>query len=360
MTVLWVVLILVALVIVHELGHFVAAKLSGVRVEEFGVGYPPRALTIGVFGGTEYTINWIPFGGFVRLFGEEGEGQKGQGSFVSASRGKQAFILVAGVAMNLVAAWAIFVFALHMGIPRVVEHTAPGVQTLIANIVPASPAEAAGLHAGDRMISVADPSGEMPASLDPSAISDFVSERGGEHLTVVFDRGGATSSATVTPANAIIPGQAQKAALGVGLVLVASGPLSWGASIQGAFFAAWNALREVAQALGGIVSQTLHGAPNLSGVVGPVGLVSEVGEAAQTGVAQVLALAAFISVNLAVVNLIPIPALDGGKLVIVGVEAVRRKPVSKFAIHLLNAFGVALVLLLMIVVTYHDIARLVA
>src|SRR3989338_5205659 len=105
MTVFIVIAILVLLIVVHEFGHFLAAKISRVRVEEFGVGYPPRAFTLGRIGETEYTLNWIPFGGFVRLYGDEGEGQHGRGSLVDSPRWKQAVILVAGGAKIGRAAW---------------------------------------------------------------------------------------------------------------------------------------------------------------------------------------------------------------------------------------------------------------
>src|SRR3989344_9516977 len=142
MTALLVVGILVFLIVVHELGHFVAAKISRVKVEEFGIGYPPRAFTFGRIGGTEYTLNWIPFGGFVRLYGDVGEGQHGAGSLVDSNRAVQALILVAGVAMNALVAWALFAAALHAGIPRVVDVPVEGetVRLVVANVVPGSPA----------------------------------------------------------------------------------------------------------------------------------------------------------------------------------------------------------------------------
>ncbi len=359
MSVLLVIAILVLLIIVHELGHFIVAKLSGVRVEEFGVGYPPRAFLFATINGTEYTLNWIPFGGFVRLFGDEGEQERGKGSFVDASRGRQAAILAAGVCMNLIAAWAIFAVALHMGIPRAVDMPGPGVQLVISDVLPGSPAEAAGLLPGDDIIAMTDRSGGTPISLTPQAISDYVGGRGGENLTVSVLRNHATSSASVIPANAVIPGEAGRTALGIGLVLVSSRPLSWGAASIDAFAAVENGLVQVAQSLWGIVTQALHADFNLSEVVGPVGLVSVVGEAAQIGFGQVMALAAFISVNLAVINLLPIPALDGGRLVIIAIESIRRKPISKVVIHLLNTIGIAVIVFLMVIVTYHDIARLV-
>lgn len=352
--------ILVLLIIFHELGHFIAAKISGVRVEEFGVGYPPRAFLFGRIRGTEYTLNWILFGGFVRLFGDEGEGERGRGSFVAASRGRQIFILAAGILMNLFAGWLLFASALHLGIPRAVDTAGPGVQLLIADVVPGSPADSAGIRAGDQIIALDDNSAASPASLTPQAISDFVSARGGKSLSVEYVRDNATSTASVIPANGVIPGEAGTPGLGVGLVFVSSQPLSWSDSATQAFAEMWSAVVRVAEGLVGMIGEALRGSLDLSGVVGPVGLVSVVGAAAKTGVAQVLALAGFISVNLAVINLLPIPLLDGGRLLIVVVESVRQRPVSQIAVHLLNVIGIVLIGALMIVVTYHDIARLVA
>ena len=136
-TALLVIGILVLLIVAHELGHFIAAKIFKVRVEEFGVGYPPRAFLFGKIGETEYTFNWLPFGGFVRLFGDEGEKEHGRGSFVDAQRHVQAAILVAGVFANAILAWGLFAGALALGIPRVVENPRPGEQVhlVVADVV---------------------------------------------------------------------------------------------------------------------------------------------------------------------------------------------------------------------------------
>src|SRR3990167_10332033 len=153
-----VIAILVVLIVGHEVGHFIAAKIFGVRVQEFGVGYPPRAFLFGKMGETEYTFNWIPFGGFVRLFGDEGETEHGQGSFVDAKRHVQAIILVAGVVANAVLAWGLFSGALAYGIPRVVDNPRPNelVHLVVADVVPGSPAEAAGITPGDEIMRVED------------------------------------------------------------------------------------------------------------------------------------------------------------------------------------------------------------
>ncbi|MEK7107315.1 MAG: site-2 protease family protein, partial [Patescibacteria group bacterium] len=153
-TALLVIAILVVLIVAHELGHFIAAKIFKVRVEEFGVGYPPRAFLFGKIGETEYTFNWLPFGGFVRLFGDEGEAKHGEGSFVDAKRHVQALILIAGVLANAILAWGLFAGALALGIPRVVDVPRPNetVHLVVADVVAGSPAEAAGIISGDNIV----------------------------------------------------------------------------------------------------------------------------------------------------------------------------------------------------------------
>lgn len=362
MTALLVVVIFVALIVVHELGHFIVAKFTGVKVEEFGVGYPPRALSLGTWGETEYTINWLPFGGFVRLYGDDdGTVQRGPGSLHRAHRGVQAAILVAGVAMNALLAWVLFAWALHLGVPAVVHeaHAGETVQLYVSDVVPGSPAAAAGLTMGDEILSLSDANGNAPA-LTPDAFVEFVGSRAGLPLTLEFVHAGATTSAMVRPANAVVPGEAGRPALGVGLALVATRSLPWGealvsaTSLTGQYFAA--TFQGVWQLIAG--SFTLS-AP-IQDVVGPVGLVSIIGQAAHNGLGNVIKLAGFISVNLAIINLIPIPALDGGRLALLAVEAVLRRPAPRFAVQVINTFGVALIMLLMVVVTYHDIARLLA
>lgn len=366
MTILLVILILALLIIVHELGHFIAAKLSRVRVQEFGVGYPPTALSMGHVGETEFTLNWIPFGGFVRLFGDAGENERGAGSFVSASRWTQALILVAGVAMNIIAGWVLYTAAFALGIPRPVEASVEasasqisGAHLYIADVVQGSPAEAAGIKPGDELVGAVDNRGTEPKSLSAAGVREFVSDRGGRELEVTYVRGGVTATTGVIPANAVIPGESDRAGIGIDLVLVTATPLPL---LEAASFAAKTskaAFLAVGENVLSIIKNAATGSVDLRGMVGPVGLVSVVGDASAAGIAQILALAAFISINLAVINLVPIPLLDGGRLVIVAIESVMRRRAPKLAVHLLNTVGIVAIGLLMVVVTYHDIVRLV-
>jgi regulator of sigma E protease len=329
-------------------------------VEEFGVGYPPRAFLLGKFGGTEYTLNWIPFGGFVRLFGDEGESQKGKGSFVDAPRYKQAVILVAGVLGNIVMAWVLFTGAYMTGILHVVDSPSVlGAHLLVTDVLAGSPADAAGIHQGDTVMDVSD-SANVHAVLTPDAVSGFVGARGGQSVVLTYLRVHATSTVTLRPANAVIADEAGRPAIGIGLALVTSESVPWLEAMRDASISTYNTFGLVGEGLFTLVRDSLHGALNLQNVTGPVGLVTAVGEAAQNGFGYLLSLAAFISVNLAVINLIPIPALDGGRLVVVGIEALMRRPAPRLAMQLLNTVGIALIILLMIAVTYHDIVRLIA
>jgi regulator of sigma E protease len=361
-TALLVVGILVLLIVTHELGHFVAAKIFGVRVDEFGVGYPPRALSLGTWGGTEYTLNWIPFGGFVRLYGEEADAH-GKGSLLDAARWKQVIILVAGVAVNALVAWILFAAALHAGIPRVIEGSFAAdssARLMVSEVLPGSPAAAAGITTGDRIVGLRDQDGVNLTDLSPDAVSHFVSLHGGKRLSIMYLHGAtsSTSIATVIPANAVIPGSAAKPALGVGLVGVSDVALPWSRAFSVGLTNTYEAFITVAGSLLQLVSGIFHGTANLADVVGPIGLAGVVGSAAHEGVGTVLALAAFIGVNLAIINLLPIPVLDGGRLVIVVLEGLTRRRAPHLLIQVLNTISIALIIIIMLTVTYHDLARL--
>ncbi len=361
MTILLVILIFVALIVVHEFGHFLVAKMMRVHVDEFGIGYPPRMFSLGTWGGTEYTLNWLPFGGFVRLFGDEETDEHGRGSYQDASRGTQALILVAGVLMNVLAAYVLFAAALHEGVASVVDAPEPGapVHLYVTDVVPGSPAAAAGMIAGDELLSITDAKG-VSTELVPESVTAFISTRGGKPLTVTYVHAGATTTASVRPANAVVADAPERPALGIGLALVSTHGMSWGRSLFEAVPTTWAYLEATVAGLGSLIVGAVRGTADINQVVGPVGIVSYVGEAAQAGWGTVLKLAGFISINLAVINLIPIPVLDGGRLVLVGIEAVLRRKAPQLAVQLVNTIGLALLIILMLVVTYHDIARLIA
>jgi regulator of sigma E protease len=362
MTVLLVAAILVLLIVVHELGHFLVAKLTKVRVEEFGIGYPPRAFIFGRWGRTEYTLNWLPFGGFVRLYGDDGNFDRGHGSILDAPKYVQALILIAGVAANALLAWFLFASAFVIGVPTLVHDPIPGetTQLYVSDTVPGSPIAGSGIVRGDEILMVVDEKGQKVAPLTPQAMLDYIKERGGKKITITYQHGDAIRTATVQPANAVVPGAEGRPALGVGLALVANRTLSWPQAFYQAFFTTGEAFVSTSQSLWGILKGALTGTADISQIVGPVGLVSVVHLASENGFGNVIKLAAFISINLVIINLIPIPALDGGRLVILGIEAIRGRRTSKLAIQLMNGLSIVLVVILMVVVTYNDVGRLIS
>lgn len=364
MSAITLIVILVLLIVVHELGHFIAAKLSGVRVEEFGVGYPPRAFTFGTFGGTEYTLNWLPFGGFVRLLEEDGmeldaRAAKRAGSFAAAPHWKQAVILVAGVVCNVLAGWLLFSGALFVGLPAAVSPETEGAQLIIGGVMPGSPASVSGLKGGDVILSVSQ-AGAF-AELSPEGVSSFIETHPGKPIRFEVGRGesGEAYQVNVVPAHAVIPGEASKPAVGVELAMVAPTQLSLGHALVEGAYNTKNALVGIVSGLGKLISGAFGGEASLSALIGPVGLTSVVSDARGQGFGQLLALAAFISLNLAVINLLPIPALDGGRLLFVGLEALMRRRIPVLVSQILNTVGFAAIILLMITITVQDVSRLV-
>ncbi|MBI4087995.1 site-2 protease family protein, partial [Candidatus Kaiserbacteria bacterium] len=246
-------------------------------------------------------------------------------------------------------------------IPRVVDVPVEGeaVRLMIANVVSGSPADSAGIAAGDEILGLEDED-VILTELTPEAFSNFVRAHAGEPVTLTYMHAGEMRTTNIIPAHAVVPASAGRAALGVGIVLVSSQPLSWGDAAVEAFTTTKNAFVTVLRGLWGIIERATTGLPALSDIVGPIGLVGVVGDAAENGVGNVLALAAFISVNLAIINLVPIPALDGGRLALLCVETLMRRSAPKLALQMLNVLGVALIIVLMVTVTYNDITRLLS
>ncbi|MFA7302628.1 MAG: M50 family metallopeptidase [Candidatus Paceibacterota bacterium] len=363
MQVLILVAVIVVLVVAHEFGHLIAAKLSGMRVDEFGIGYPPRALTLGTVGETAYTLNWIPFGGFVKIYGEDvAAAQKDARAFASQNRFKQAVVLVAGITMNLVLAYVLISVALIMGTPRVLEPGelpfARGVQLVAADVVPGSPAAGAGLVAGDTIVSAVTPLGAWQA-VDPQSFTGFISASKGSPIRISLLRNGGAVSVTATPQQGLIETDPSRYALGVQVATVGVVPLSLTeALLQGAELT-WEATRLTAIGLVQFFYSIFTFSANLAQVSGPVGIAGAVGGASAQGLGSLLSIMAIISINLALINLIPIPALDGGRLLFVIIESVIRRPIKPSVAQAVNSIGFVFLLLLMLVVTAHDIFKLV-
>ena len=361
------IVVLVILIVVHELGHFFVAKWFGIRVDEFGIGYPPRAFTLGTFRKTTYTINWLPFGGFVRIFGESNNAayssQERKEAFVHKPRIVQAAVLFAGIAFNILFAWLLFSATLMLGAPTAIDEAdAAGVPTrlIVSSVVVGSPASAAGIVPGDEIVALrAD--GESLGTLYPSAAAMFIQERGGEMLTLEYMRDaktGETQSVRVTPAHGVLNESPGTPAIGMAMALVADQSLSLPAAMVEGFKNTVAAVYTVTVGLSTFLFAAVTGNADWSHVAGPIGIASLVGDASSVGLVYLLYFTACISVNLAIINLLPVPALDGGRLLFIAIEAIRRKPMSEKIANAVNVLGFTLLIVLMVVVTYHDIIRL--
>ncbi len=362
MSILLFFLILIVLVIVHELGHFAVAKYFGIRVDEFGFGFPPK-LWGKKIGETEYTFNALPFGGFVRIFGEaphEGEldDTSRARSFIHKPKSVQALVLIAGIVCNILLAWVLLSAGYMIGMPVSTDYrgfgTVENVRTTIASVVKDSPAALAGLQANDGItgMSVA----ETPSSgLSPESIQTFIKAHQNDELLIAYTRSGTDGEVRLRPQTGIVEGKAV-----VGIEMQESGIAvmpPYLAPLEGARLT-WNATGAIAKGLSSFFVKIFTGNANFSEVTGPVGLVGIVGDAASFGIVSLLSLIAFISINLAVINLIPFPALDGGRLLFVAIEALKGSPLRPEITNVANMAGFALLILLMLLVTYHDILRL--
>jgi regulator of sigma E protease len=330
------VILLFILVGIHELGHFGTAKLFGIRVEEFGFGFPPRIWGRRK-GGTLYSINAIPLGGFVRLSGENGE-VEGSWSFAAKPAWQRAIVLAAGALMNLLLAFALF-FLVYTIAPI------PFDQPRVSSVQPHSPA-AASLRSGDLITAV---NGTNVAT--QSDVQDQVACSVGKPTVLSIDRNGQHVTITVVPRVDPPTGQGR---IGFWGTIAWTGTDGWSAL--------GNTLGQPGTFVSNVVSLfTKHACnPQDSGVTGPVGIARATGDATNAisdlGAGPVLYLAAIVSMNLAFVNILPFPALDGGRLVFVAIGAARRRRVNPKREAIIHLIGFALLLLLVVAVSLHDIS----
>ncbi len=357
--------ILAVLIFVHELGHFLVAKISGIRVDEFALGFPPT-LYKKTIGETTYKLNLIPFGGYVSIFGENPDEESMVGvdsprSIANKPRPIQAAVLVAGVIFNVLFAWILISIALAIGISPSVSFDTNSTyvkdsKVIISEVVPLSPADKSGLKAGDAIISVKEGNTTLSGNaLQVSSIQNLISSDKGQQIVFDIDRGGTAIAINMLPVMGIVNGKAA-----VGIAMESAGIIQvpfYLAPYEG-LKVAYEATVLTEQGLFSFLGTIFHGTAHFDQVSGPVGIVGMVGSASKSGFSYLLFFTALISINLAVINLMPFPALDGGRLLFVIIESITRKSIPPRVANALNATGFALLILLMLVVTYHDIFKL--
>lgn len=374
LTILIFVIVLGLLVFVHELGHFLVAKRSGMQVDEFGFGFPPRV--VGIYStahgkkliwgnktpvnavGTVYSLNLIPLGGFVKIVGENNDAPDNPNSF-----GKKPFVrrlatLLAGVVMNVVLAWVLITTGLIAGIPTIIDeqNTAPlehgaslsAPALTILDVLPDSPAHKAGVQVGDKIVAIdATNFATLPVQEQIVSVQDYIKQRKGQSF--VFSLSRTSGSKVVTVNSNANPGPGQ-GPTGISLGMVGKLHYPWYKAPVLALKETGVQLYAVASGLGKLVS----GGVSLNQVGGPVKIAQLTGEASRLGIIYLLQFAAFLSLNLAVLNSLPIPALDGGRVLFLIIEKLRGRPNNPNIEQGVNAIGFLALLLLMLVVTIND------
>jgi regulator of sigma E protease len=366
-------IILVVLVVVHELGHAIVASRNGVVVEEFGIGFPPRAWSRKLKNGILFSLNWLPLGGFVKLQGEHDAANK-KGDYGAASFWQKTKILFAGVVMNWVIAAVLLSILALTGLPKVLpdqfsipsDRTDTAQPVELTDIVKNYPADMAGLKAGDQIVRFAGQ--EVP---NTQALITISKQFKGKQVEIVYTRGGEESTAKVNLRNT------SSEDFGVELGQREIITTTWSAPIVGVVTTAqftWVTL----QGLGNLVANLASGlalqlSPNhsahvtassdlaavSSSVAGPVGILGTIFPAAErAGPTQLVFLTAIISLTLAVMNVLPIPALDGGSWFLMFLFKVMKRPLTKEREERIKGIGFTVLMLIVIVVTVGDVAKL--
>ncbi len=359
MTILIFVIVLAVLILVHEFGHFISAKKSGIRVDEFGIGFPPRLLTLFNWQGTKFSLNALPFGGFVKIFGENpletpASEEEKQKHFSHKSKIVQAWVLSAGVVFNILFAWILISLGFMHGLPTPIDHSdnVSDARLVITSILPNSPAQEADLKVGDTVSGVSF-SGEELLEISPESFSDFLSDKDGV-VVLKISRGQEILEKEIEPAVGILE---DRRAIGISMGMIGTLRLPVHLAFWEGGKTTLNLLGAIVVGLFSFLSQAIVGQADLSQVAGPVGIVGLVGDATSLGFIYLLQFTAFISLNLAVINLLPFPALDGGRLLFLAIEAITRRSINPKVAGALNAIGFLLLILLMVVITISDISR---
>jgi regulator of sigma E protease len=351
-------LVISVLIFVHEFGHFIVAKRVGMRVDEFGFGFPPRIWGFR-YRGTDYTINLIPFGGFVRIYGEDGEHAHAKGSFAYASFWSRLMVIVAGVCMNIVLAIVLLVACNSMGL-RVglfddqMKTRAEDRRVQILQVSPDSPAEKAGLQPLDEILGFRGPGNTLEMTDSPEAVQQFAFEHAGDPAVIVVQRGSTEQDILLALRKPSGPSQGP---IGISLALTGIIRYPWYESIWRGIIDAWLLLVGTLFGYWGLLKSLFSTGHLGADITGPVGIATMTGQAARVGFTYLIQFAAMISVNLAVLNIFPFPALDGGRAVLVIAEKLRGKPLGAAIERTINSFGFLVLLLLMVAVTIKDIVK---
>ena len=374
MNILIFLIILLVLVVSHEFGHFIVAKLNKIRVDEFSFGFPPKLFGKKV-GETTYNFNLLPLGGYVKIFGQGSDdfpGQNGQEaitdsdkerSFVNKPRYVQAMVLLAGVAMNFLVAWLLLSIGFMSGLPSSAEVAPRGAivedQALtIVSVSPNSPAEKAGLEIGDKILALetsSDTTKIISSNFTAETVQNFVKKNGSEEINFSITRGKEDLGIKVTPE---ISESSGSSFVGISMDMIGKLKLPIHKAIWEGLKLSGDLTVKIAVGFYTLIRDGVIGKGDLSSVTGPVGIVGVVGDAASFGFIYLLSFTALISINLVIINLIPFPALDGGRLLFLLIEKIKGSRINPKVSNMVNMIGFGILMLFMVIITYHDIVKL--
>lgn len=356
--------ILIVLVIVHEFGHFIAAKLTGMRVDEFAFGFPPRLFGKKI-GETLYAFNAIPLGGYVSIWGENGsdEDKKENGAatnpraFGNRPAWAQLVVLFAGVAMNMVLALVIFIFISYGSVRISTDDPIYGSRVknpelVVTDVSKESPAFRAGVLPGSVVTSIKSNGKTADITSATSAIA-FIERNQNTPFSIEYKApDGQKKNTTVAAVYGIIP---EKKALGIALDTIGTVKTTVSESLVLGVERTVTMTQLTALGLAGVISSVFKGESVIESLSGPVGIAKIVDQTSEYGYVAVLTLVAILSINLAIFNILPLPALDGGRIVVVTIEAVTRRRIPFKYYSWVNVVGFLLLILLLIVVTINDL-----
>lgn len=349
---------LILLIILHELGHFLTAKKFGIKVEEFGIGYPPR-LFGKKFGETLYSINLLPLGGFVRIYGHE-KRIKDSRSFSEKPAWQRALVILGGVIVFWIIAAILLTIVMYMGVPTQIEDSQndnlvnPRVQ--IIEVVQGSPAESAGIKIGDSVKSI-EFKNESIDITKVKELQEFTATHKGKEITLSIERGKEIFETSLVPRESFPETQGP---IGISLVRTSIKSYSWyEAPIQGVL-ATVNLTAMVVKGWGMTIASLVqgNGVPQGIEVKGPVGIFELFAQMGALGTGYFLRLIALISISLALLNILPIPALDGGWLMFIIIEKIRGRAVTQKVEQRLTVFFFLLLISLMVYVTIKDVIHI--
>jgi regulator of sigma E protease len=357
------------LVLVHELGHFLTAKFYGIHSEEFGFGFPPRMAGIYkddtsgryrfVWGNkqidtknTVYSMNWIPLGGFVKIKGEDGITETVEkDSFAEKSAWIRIQVTVAGVVMNLLLAWLLIAIVFMIGLPQPIEEGErakyPDARVQILSVAPNTPASTMGLQAGDIILTL-----DGKAMTELSAVGEYIKSHKGEDIAIAINRFGKEMTINATPR---LENVENEGALGISYSLTATVKYGFFEAIGQAFVTTYTVTVAILEAFGKMIGGLFGGEGGSSAdITGPVGIVYLTKQMSELGLAYLLQFAALLSINLAIINILPIPALDGGRILFILIEKIKGRPLNQRVEGIIHQTGFMLLLLLMLFVTVKD------